>query len=70
MEGIDVLRVWVKASPVKTFATRMAFYLSYMLMATLAGLFLARGRYDLLYVTSPPHLVGGSGLALSLISSL
>jgi hypothetical protein len=70
MDGIDVLRVWVKASPVKTFGTRMAFYLSYMLMATLAGLFKARGRYDLLYVTSPPLFVGGAGLALSYLRRL
>jgi glycosyltransferase involved in cell wall biosynthesis len=57
--------VWVKASPTKTFATRMSFYLSYMLTATLAGLLLARGRYDLVYATSPPLFVGGAALALS-----
>ena len=65
MEGIDVLRVWVKASPVKTFATRMLFYLTYMFSATLAGLLLAGGRYDVIYATSPPLFVGGAALALS-----
>jgi len=65
LNGIDVLRVWVKASPQKRFTTRMAFYLSYMVNATLAGLLLARGRYDLLYATSPPLFVGGAALALS-----
>lgn len=65
LEGIDVIRVWVKASPVKTFGSRMAFYLSYMVMAALAGLFLARGRYDLIYVTSPPLFVGGAALFIS-----
>lgn len=64
LDGIDVIRVWVKASPVKTFRTRMAFYLSYMLNATLAGLFLARGHYDIIYATSPPLFVGIAGLGL------
>jgi glycosyltransferase involved in cell wall biosynthesis len=67
LDGIDVIRVWVKASPTKTFATRMLFYLSYMLTATLAGLLLARGRYDLIYATSPPLFVGGAALALSFL---
>jgi colanic acid biosynthesis glycosyl transferase WcaI len=65
LDGIDVIRVWVKASPVKTFRTRLAFYLSYMVSATLAGFFLARGRYDLIYATSPPLFVGAAALALS-----
>jgi len=65
LEGIDVIRVWVKASPKKTFATRMVFYLTYMIAAALAGLILARGRYDVLYATSPPLFVGGAALALS-----
>lgn len=65
LEGIEVIRVWVKTSPVKTMRTRLAFYLSYMLNATLAGLVLVRGRYDLLYATSPPLFVGGAALVLS-----
>jgi colanic acid biosynthesis glycosyl transferase WcaI len=67
LDGIDVIRVWVKASPVKTFRSRMAFYLSYMVSATLAGILLARGRYDLIYATSPPLFVGGAALMLSLL---
>ena len=65
LDGIDVIRVWVKASPVKTFRTRIAFYLSYMVMAIVAGVFLSRGRYDLIYATSPPLFVGGAGLIVS-----
>lgn len=65
LDGIDVIRVWVKTAPVKTMRTRLAFYLSYMLNATLAGLALARGRYDIIYTTSPPLFVGGTALALS-----
>ncbi|MCB0047002.1 MAG: glycosyltransferase family 4 protein [Caldilineaceae bacterium] len=62
--GIDVVRVWVKTSPEKTFSTRMAFYLSYMAMAVAAGQ-VQRGRYDAIYATSPPLFVAGAGLVLS-----
>lgn len=67
LNGIDVIRVWIKASQVKTFRSRMAFYLSYMLSAILAGLLLARGHYDIIYATSPPLFVGGAGLIVSLL---
>lgn len=63
-EAYEVVRLWVKASPKKGFRQRMAFYLTFMATATWAGLFLARGRYDLAYVTSPPLFVGGVALAL------
>ena len=65
LEGIDVIRVWVKTSPVKTFRTRLSFYVSYMIMAIVAGLFLARGRYDVIYATSPPLFVGVAAWVLS-----
>lgn len=65
LDGIDVIRVWVKSSPIKSFRNRMLFYLSFMVSAILAGLLLARGRYDLIYATSPPLFVGGAALALS-----
>jgi colanic acid biosynthesis glycosyl transferase WcaI len=65
LEGIDVVRVWVKASPKKNFRSRMLFYLSYMFSASLAGLLLARGSYDLIYASSPPLFVGASALFLS-----
>ncbi len=65
LDGIDVIRVWVKAAPVKTFRTRMAFYLSFMGMAAWAGIFLARGNYDVIYATSPPLFVGAAALATS-----
>src|SRR5512139_1192627 len=65
LEGIDVIRVWVKTSPVKNFRQRIVFYLSFMLASIFAGLFLARGHFDLLYATSPPLFVGASGLLIS-----
>lgn len=70
LNGIDVIRVWVKTSPAKNLSTRLAFYLSYMVNATVAGLALASGHYDVVYTTSPPLLVGGAGLALSILRRL
>ncbi len=64
LDGIEVVRLWVAASPVKTFRSRMAFYLSYMASAALGGLF-ERGPFDLIYATSPPLFVGGAALAIS-----
>ncbi len=40
----------------------MEFYLSYMGIAALAGS-LIKGRYDVVYVTSPPLFVGAAGMA-------
>jgi glycosyltransferase involved in cell wall biosynthesis len=65
LEGIEVVRVWVLASPIKNFRNRMLFYLSYMLNAIIAGLFLIRGRYQLIYASSPPLFVGGAALVIS-----
>src|SRR4030066_1509944 len=65
LDGIEILRVWVKASQVKNFRSRMLFYLTYMLNAILAGLFLTRGKYHLVYATSPPLFVGGAAMVIS-----
>lgn len=70
LDGIEVIRVWVKASPVKTFRSRMAFYLSYMFMAIGASLLLLRGKYEAIYATSPPLFVGAAGLALSYLKRI
>lgn len=67
LEGIDVIRVWVKASTVKNFRNRMIFYLSFMFNAILAGVFLTRNSYDLIYASSPPLFVGGTALVLSYV---
>jgi colanic acid biosynthesis glycosyl transferase WcaI len=67
LEGIDVIYVWVKASPNKSFRSRIIFYLSYMLTAALAGILLARGAYDLIYCSSPPLFAGAAGLALAFL---
>jgi len=65
LDGIEVIRVWVKASPVKNYKNRMWFYLTYMLNAMWAGLFLAHGKFDFLFATSPPLFVGGAALVIS-----
>jgi colanic acid biosynthesis glycosyl transferase WcaI len=70
LEGIEVLRVWVKASPVKNFINRVLFYFTYMFNAIVAGLFLTHGSYNLLYASSPPLFVGGAGLVLSAIKHI
>ncbi len=67
VDGIEVIRVWVKTSPVKNFRTRIAFYISFMFMAIFAGLFFARKKYDAIYATSPPLFVGAAGLVLSFL---
>lgn len=64
LDGIEVLRVWVKASPVKNFKTRMAFYLSYMADAALVGALRTHGPFDVVIATSPPLFVGAAGLVL------
>ncbi len=70
LEGIDVIRVWVKTSPEKNFRNRMLFYLTFMVNAILAGIFVARGKYDFIYASSPPLFVGGSALVLSYIKRI
>lgn len=64
MDGFEVLRVWVLASPKKSAIRRMCFYISYMVMAVIGG-FLDKNRYDMVFATSPPLFVGVSGYILS-----
>ncbi len=64
-EGFEVIRVWVKPATVRNFRSRITFYASYMVTAALAGLLLARGKYDLIFATSPPLFGGWAGLAIS-----
>jgi glycosyltransferase involved in cell wall biosynthesis len=67
IDGIEVIRTWVKASPSSSFSNRIAFYLSFALMSTLAGLLKARGPFDLVYATSPPLFVGCAGLVIAFL---
>jgi glycosyltransferase involved in cell wall biosynthesis len=70
LDGIDVIRVWIKTSPRKIFFNRMLFYLSYMINAVIAGILLVHGKVDFIYATSPPLFVGGAALMLSMIKRI
>ena len=58
-----VLRVWVKANPKKTRSSRMAFYLSFMGLATAAAPL--AGRADVVLATTPPLFAAAAGLAIA-----
>jgi glycosyltransferase involved in cell wall biosynthesis len=58
-----VLRVWVKANPMKTQATRIAFYLSFSAMAVAVAPLV--GPVDVVLATTPPLFTGAAGLALA-----
>jgi glycosyltransferase involved in cell wall biosynthesis len=58
-----ILRVWVRADPEKTTVSRMAFYLSYMALAT--AIAPRAGRADVVLATTPPLFVGAAGLAIA-----
>jgi glycosyltransferase involved in cell wall biosynthesis len=57
LDGFTVLRVWVRANPVRTFWTRLAFYGSFLVLATVRGV-LAPGPIDVVFASSPPLPVG------------
>ena len=64
VDGIRVIRVWVWARQKKSFANRILFYISYMVMSFFAGLYY-KSKYDIIFATSPPLFVGVSGYLLS-----
>lgn len=67
-ERVEVVHLWVKTSAAKNFHTRMAFYLSYMVMAIMAGLW--RGRFDVIFANSPPLFVAIAGWFISLLRGI
>ena len=58
-----VIRTWVKANPEKTQATRLAFYVSFMAVATAVAPL--AGRADVVLATTPPLFTGFAGLAIA-----
>ena len=62
-----VLRVWVKADPRKTQRTRMAFYLSFMGLATAVAPL--AGRADVVLATTPPLFTGLAGVAIARLNA-
>jgi glycosyltransferase involved in cell wall biosynthesis len=63
---IKVWRCHVSESYNKSFTGRLWGYFSFMFSSMWAGLFKAKGRFDVVVVTSPPLFVGMSGYVISL----
>lgn len=57
-DNITVYRCHVSKSYNKNFIGRLWGYFSFVVWGTICGLFRARGKYDLVLVTSPPLFVG------------
>jgi glycosyltransferase involved in cell wall biosynthesis len=62
-DGVDVIRVWTYLAPNKGTARRIANFVSYMLTAALAGLFVRRP--DVVIATSPQFFCGWAGVLVS-----
>ena len=62
-DGVRVVRVWTYLAPNKGTARRILNYVSYMLSATLAGLFVRRP--DVVIATSPQFFCGWAGVLVS-----
>lgn len=62
---VTVWRCHVSESYNKGFGGRLWGYFSFMFSSLYAGLFKAKGKFDVVIVTSPPLFVGGSGYLIS-----
>lgn len=62
---VNVWRCHVSEGYNKNFLGRLWGYISFMFSAFWAGLFKAKGKFDIILVTSPPLFVGVSGIMLS-----
>lgn len=62
---VTVWRCHVSESYNKSFSGRLWGYFSFMFSAMWAGLFKAKGKFDVVVVTSPPLFVGFSGYIIS-----
>ena len=63
--NVTVWRCHVSEAYNKGFAGRLWGYFSFMFSSLYAGLFKAKGKFDVVIVTSPPLFVGGSGYLIS-----
>jgi glycosyltransferase involved in cell wall biosynthesis len=62
---VDVWRCHVSEAYNKHFVGRLWGYFSFMFSSLYAGLFKAKGKFDVVIVTSPPLFVGASGYLVS-----
>jgi glycosyltransferase involved in cell wall biosynthesis len=63
--AVTVLRCHVSEAYNKHFIGRLWGYFSFMFSSLYAGLFKAKGKFDVVIVTSPPLFVGASGYLIS-----
>jgi glycosyltransferase involved in cell wall biosynthesis len=63
--AVNVLRCHVSEAYNKHFIGRLWGYFSFMFSSLYAGLFKAKGKFDVIIVTSPPLFVGVSGYLIS-----
>ncbi len=62
-DGFEVVHVWVRTSRVKTTRSRLAFYASYMALATVVGVLAPRP--DVVLASSPPLPVAAAAAAIA-----
>src|SRR5688572_1385647 len=67
-EGVEVVRVWTYLAPNQGTLRRIANYLSFMVMAALAGLSVRRP--DVVIATSPQFFCGWAGVIVSTLRRL
>lgn len=63
--AVTVYRCHVSEAYNKSFIGRLWGYFSFMFSAFYAGMFKAKGKYDVVIVTSPPLFVGATGYLIS-----
>ncbi|GLR18869.1 glycosyltransferase family 4 protein [Portibacter lacus] len=69
-EKVSVIRCHVSESYNKGFVGRLWGYFSFVFSSIWAGLFKAKGKYDVILVTSPPLFVGITAYIISLFKRL
>lgn len=69
-DDVTVWRCHVSESYNKNFAGRLWGYFSFMFSCLWAGLFKARGKFDVVIVTSPPLFLGFSGYIISRVKKI
>ena len=67
-EGIPVTYTWVYTHPEKGFLKRIAFYVSFMVMAVVAAI-RKNGPFDIVLASSPPLFVGIAGWLAARLNS-
>ena len=68
--AVTVYRCHVSEAYNKSFIGRLWGYFSFMFSAFYAGMFKAKGKYDVVIVTSPPLFVGATGYLISTLKRI